>query len=117
MKLATPQEDTILQRYEWIDNSKVIGFVNYYVFDDVCMIMHTEVLPTLAGRGLGSRLAGKALDHIAEIRKSVVPICGFIVHYLRKNAQHHVLLTPESRRVFTIGTEITSSMSRQYDCT
>lgn len=104
MKLATPQEDTVLQRYEWIDDSNVIGFVDYYVFDDVCMIMHTEVLPTLAGRGLGSRLAGKALEHVAEIRKSVVPICGFIVDYLRKNPQHHALLTPEGRRVFNIGT-------------
>ncbi|MFC7299957.1 GNAT family N-acetyltransferase [Herminiimonas aquatilis] len=104
MKRATPQQDTIIQRYEWIDDSNVIGFVDYYVFDEVCMIMHTEVLPTLAGRGLGSHLAGKALEHVSEIGKSVVPICGFIVHYLRKNSQHHALLTPESRRIFNIGT-------------
>ncbi len=96
------QENPIIQRYEWIDNNRVIGFVDYYVFDSVCMIMHTEVLPALAGRGLGSLLAGKAMGHIDEIGKTVVPICGFFVHYLRKNPQHHILITPESRRVFNI---------------
>ncbi len=103
MKHAAPQNDTITQRYEWIDDSRVIGFVDYYVFDEVCMIMHTEVLPELAGRGLGSLLAGKAMEHVGEMGKTIVPICGFIAHYLRKNPQHHALVTPESRRIFNIG--------------
>ncbi len=102
MTQVAPQADTIIQRYEWIDDSGILGFVDYYVFDEVCMIMHTEVLPALAGRGLGSLLAGKALEHVGQTGKSVVPICGFLVHYLRKNPQHHALLTPESRRVFKI---------------
>ncbi len=104
MKTATPQEDTIIQRFEWIDKSRIIGFVDYYVFDEVCMIMHTEVLPALAGKGLGSHLAGKAMEHVAKTGKSVVPLCGFFVHYLRKNPQHHFFVTPESRRIFNIGT-------------
>lgn len=103
MKPTTPQKDTIIQRYEWIEDGRFIGFVNYYVFDEVCMIVHTEVLPALAGRGLGSHLAGKAMEHVADIGKSIIPICGFIAHYLRKNPQHHALLTPESRRIFNIG--------------
>ncbi len=103
MTPATPQEDNILQRYEWLDDNRVIGFVDYYVFDEVCMIMHTEVLPALAGRGLGSLLASKAMEHVAETGKTIVPICGFLVHYLRKNPQHHALVTPASRRVFNIG--------------
>lgn len=103
MTNAAPQEENIIQRFEWIDDSRVIGFVDYYVFDDVCMIMHTEVLPALAGRGLGSLLAGKAMEHIQEAGKSIVPICGFIASFLRKNPQHHALLTAESRRIFNIG--------------
>jgi len=103
MKPEPPQKDAIIQRYEWIDNNCVIGFVDYYVFDEVCMIMHTEVLPALAGKGLGSHLAGKAMKHLGEIGKTIVPICGFIAHYLRKNPQHHALVTPESQRIFHIG--------------
>lgn len=102
MKPVTPQEDCILQRYEWIDDNRVIGFVDYYVFDEVCMIMHTEVVPALAGRGLGSQLANKAMEHVAKIGKTIVPICGFIAHYLRKNPQHHALVNPETRRIFNI---------------
>ena len=104
MKPATPQEDAIIQRYEWIDNNCVIGFVDYYVFDEVCMIMHTEVLPALAGKGLGSHLAGKAMEHVGDSGKTIVPICGFVAYYLRKNPQHHALVTPESRHIFNIGT-------------
>lgn len=103
MKHAIPQQDSIIQRYEWIEKNEVIGFVNYYVFDDVCMIMHTEVLPVLTGRGMGSLLAEKAVAHVDEIGKTIVPICGFIAHYLRKNPQHHALLRPESQRIFNIG--------------
>lgn len=103
MTNVAPQEELIIQRYEWIDDSRVIGFVDYYVFDEVCMIMHTEILPALAGKGLGSHLAGKAMEHVAETGKTIVPICGFMAHYLRKNPQHHAFLTPESRRIFNIG--------------
>lgn len=103
MTPPTPQKDTSIQRYEWVDDGRFIGFVDYYVFDEVCMIMHTEVLPALAGRGLGSQLAGKAMEHITEIEKYIVPICGFFAQYLRKNPQHHFLVTPECRRIFNIG--------------
>lgn len=102
MKPVTPQEDSILKRYEWRDDNRVIGFVDYYVFDEVCMIMHTEVLPALAGRGLGSQLAGKMIEHVEKSGKNIVPICGFFAQYLRRNSQHHNLVTLETRRIFNI---------------
>lgn len=104
MKPVIPQEDSILQRYEWADDSRLIGFVDYYVFDEVCMIMHTEVLPALAGKGVGSQLAGKAAEHFAELGKRIVPICGFFAQYLRKNPQHHALVTPASLLIFNLAT-------------
>lgn len=96
-------EDAVLQRYEWIDDERLIGFIDYYVFDQICMVMHTEISPALAGQAYGSRMAAKAVEFIRSQDKGIVPICGFFAHYLRKNPQHHALVTKESRRIFSIG--------------
>lgn len=103
MKLVPLAEDNVLQRYEWRDEGRLIGFIDYYVFNQVCMIMHTEVAPALNGQGYGSRMAGKAVEHVQALDKRIVPICGFFINYLRKNPQHHALVTTESRRIFSIG--------------
>jgi len=103
MKLVPLNEDNVLQRYEWMDEDRLIGFIDYYVFDQVCMIMHTEVSPALGGLGYGSRMATRAVAHVQAMDKHIVPICGFFINYLRKNPQHHALVTAESRRIFSIG--------------
>jgi predicted GNAT family acetyltransferase len=103
MKHVPLTEDSALQRYEWIDDGRLVGFIDYYVFDQVCMVMHTEVSPALAGQGYGSRMASRAVEFIRALDKGIVPICGFFAHYLRKNPQHHMLVTAESRRIFSIG--------------
>lgn len=91
------------ERYEWRDEDQLFGFVEYYVFGEVCMITHTEVPPALAGHGYGSKLAARAMEYARSQGRQVVPICGFMVNYLRKNPQYLDLLTPESRRIFNMG--------------
>ncbi|MNN73786.1 hypothetical protein D3C81_1899350 [compost metagenome] len=103
MKQVPLDQDTVLQRYEWIDEGRLIGFIDYYVFEQICMVMHTEVAPAVGGQGYGSRLADKALEFFSASDKRIVPICGFFINYLRKNPQHHTLITAESRRIFSIG--------------
>jgi predicted GNAT family acetyltransferase len=103
MHSSPESEETILQRYEWIVDDRLIGFVDYYVFDQVYMIMHTEVVPALAGQGYGSRLAHQMMEYVHSQGKRIVPVCGFLVHYLRKHPQHHALVTATSRRIFSIG--------------
>lgn len=112
MKHVPKLEETHLQRYEWIDDGRLIGFIDYYVFDQVCMIMHTEVVPTLAGQGFGLQLANQAMEYVRSQGKRIVPVCGFLVHYLRKHPQHHVLVTAESRRIFSIGLQEDDASAR-----
>lgn len=95
--------ETAVHRYEWIDDGKVVGFVEYYLFEEVCVITHTEVHAALEGKGCGSMLADKTMEHLRSHSRRIVPICGFMAHYLRKHPQHHDLVTPESRRIFRIG--------------
>ncbi len=91
------------ERYEWRDEEQLFGFVEYYVFGRICMITHTEVPPALAGQGYASKVAAQTMEYVRSQGRQVVPICGFMVNYLRKNPQHLDLLTPESQRIFNIG--------------
>lgn len=45
----------------------------------------TEVDPAFRGKGLGEALASEALADVAQRGDVIVPVCPFIVNYLRKN--------------------------------
>jgi predicted GNAT family acetyltransferase len=53
---------------------------------------HTEVPKALAGRGIGSRLAGGALDHVREQGLQVIAQCEFIAGYIGKHPEYAGLL-------------------------
>lgn len=102
MNFAAYGGETMVQRYECMEQGKVFGFVEYYEFNDICIVTHTEITLATDGLGYGSRTANQALEYFRQRDKRVVPICGFLVHYLRKNLQHLDLVTTESRRIFNI---------------
>ncbi len=103
MNQIMPKGDMPLQRFELADGDRLYGFVDYYPFGDIAVITHTEVNPALEGRGHGKKLAAKAMEYLHAEGKRVVPVCGFIAHYLRTHPQHHDLVTPASRSIFNIG--------------
>lgn len=51
----------------------------------VIYLIHTEVPFELAGKGIGSRLVEKTLDHCEREGFKVVPTCPFIAKYIRAN--------------------------------
>lgn len=88
--------------YRFFENKQLIGFVEYYLFDEVVIVTHTEVNSALEGKGHGSRLANEALAFFFDHEKQVVPVCGFFAQHLRKNQQFAHCVTPESRKIFDI---------------
>lgn len=102
MDSAASDSDTNIQRLECMEEGKVFGFVEYYEFGGICIITHTEITLVTQGQGYGSRVARQAMKHFHKHGKRVVPICGFIAHYLRKNLQYLDLVTPESQHIFNI---------------
>jgi predicted GNAT family acetyltransferase len=89
-------------RFEFTEQGKSIGFIEYYAFEHIAIIVHTEVNSALEGKGHGSRVAQHALEYMRGQQKQVVPICGFFAHFLRKHPEYTELVTPESRRIFKI---------------
>ncbi|PZU44368.1 MAG: N-acetyltransferase [Microbacterium sp.] len=46
---------------------------------------HTEIDPAFGGRGLGSVLVGEAMADAAARGETVVPVCPFVVKYLKSH--------------------------------
>jgi predicted GNAT family acetyltransferase len=78
------------------------GFVEYYVFNHVVIVVHTEIESRWEGRGAGSALVRQALDCFRAQNKSVVPVCGFFAHQLRRHPEYADLVSPQCRRIFAL---------------
>lgn len=88
MSDATPTviRNDAKERYEIHLDDTVAGF-SQFVVDDHCHLAftHTEVDPAFAGRGLGGTLVAEAMTDVAARGETVVPVCPFVVKYLKGN--------------------------------
>ena len=82
---TTVRHDPDELRYELLLDGRVIGRIDYRVRPDRVALVHTEIEPSLRGRGLGTRLVEAALGDLRERGVRVIPLCPFIAAYIR----HH----------------------------
>jgi predicted GNAT family acetyltransferase len=75
-------------RYELLLDDHVVGEALYRSAPDHIVLLHTEVLPSFEGRGLGARLVAGALDDIRARGLRVVPFCPFVRAYLRRHPEY-----------------------------
>jgi predicted GNAT family acetyltransferase len=75
-------------RYElWLDD-RLAGEIRYRIREDgTVVLVHTEIHPSLEGRGLGNVLVQGALDDLREREIEYVPLCPFVQAYLRRHPQ------------------------------
>jgi len=59
--------------------------LDYRLDAGVMSIIHTEVAPSLQGRGIAAALVRAALDHAARARLKVHPACSYARAYLRRH--------------------------------
>jgi predicted GNAT family acetyltransferase len=53
--------------------------------DDRIILIHTEVDPSLKGRGVGGQLVMAAVDRARAERLTIVPWCPYARHWLREH--------------------------------
>jgi uncharacterized protein len=75
-------------RYELLRDKHVVGEILYRVKADAFVLLHTEVLPSLEGKGLGALLVAGALDDIRARGLQVVPLCPFVRSYIRRHPDY-----------------------------
>jgi uncharacterized protein len=73
-------------RYElWLDD-RLAGQIRYTIREDgTVVLVHTEIDPSLEGRGLGNVLVQGALDDLRERRIEYIPLCPFVRAYLQRH--------------------------------
>jgi predicted GNAT family acetyltransferase len=76
-----------------MDAGDDVAFVNYRLKPGAIVLTHTEVPEELEGQGLGSAIVRGVLDIARARGLKVVPACGFVSAFIRKNPAYQDLLT------------------------
>jgi predicted GNAT family acetyltransferase len=71
-------------RFE-VDIEGEVAVVEYAENADTVDLLHTEVPPSLEGRGIGGALAKAGLEYAKQAGKRVVPTCPFVRTYIKRH--------------------------------
>src|SRR5215207_9454007 len=69
-------------RFEIRDGERVVGLASYHVDGGLMTLPHTEIDPSVGGRGLGTQLVRVVLAAARERHLHVLPYCSFVRKYL-----------------------------------
>lgn len=93
------RRDDTAMRYEATVDGILAGFAQFQLTDDLVIFTHTEVDPAFEGQGIGSALAGFALDDVrATGDRKVRPVCPFIKGWIQRHPDYvgMVYVTPSA---------------------
>jgi predicted GNAT family acetyltransferase len=77
-------------RFE-LEEEGQLAIAAYTLGDGTISFTHTEVPPTLGGRGIGGRLIEQALEDARRRNLRVLPICSFVRAYMDKHPETQAL--------------------------
>jgi uncharacterized protein len=80
------------QRFE-IDIDGQLSVLEYTFKNHRLFLMHTEVLPALKSKGLGTELAHAALEYARQNELTVVAICPFVQEYVSSHPEYQSFVT------------------------
>ena len=70
------------------------AFIDYRRHAGAVWLTHAQVPPAGQGRGIGARLVQGTLDLLREQGERVVPVCSFVVAWMRRHPQYDDLRQP-----------------------
>ncbi len=91
-------------RFEVRLDDRVVGLASYHVDGTTMTLPHTEVDPSVGGRGIGSALVAGVLDAARERGLTVLPYCSFVRHYIQQHPEHTDLVAAADRPHFGLET-------------
>ncbi len=77
-----------LSRYEALLDGERVGLADYVRTGGTVAFVHTEVDPSLGGRGIGGMLARTALDDARAEGLAVLPRCPFIKGWIDRHPDY-----------------------------
>ena len=91
-------------RFEVRVDDRVVGLASYHVDGTTMTLPHTEVDPSVGGRGIGSILVAGVLEAARDRGLTVLPYCSFVRHYIQQHPEYMDLVTEEDRPHFGLAT-------------
>lgn len=85
------RDNTARNRFE-MDVGNAVAVVNYRLSLGVLMLTHTEVPQEREGQSLGSTIVRGVLQIARARGLKIVPACGFVSAFIRKNPEFQDLL-------------------------
>ena len=87
-------------RFEVRVDDRVVGLASYHVDGTTMTLPHTEVDPSVGGRGIGSILVAGVLEAARERGLTVLPYCSFVRHYIQQHPELMDLVAAADRPHF-----------------
>ena len=87
-------------RFEIRLGDRVVGLASYHVDGTAMTLPHTEVDPSMGGRGIGTALVAGVLSAARERGLHVLPYCSFIRHYIQQHPEEMDLVADDDRPHF-----------------
>jgi predicted GNAT family acetyltransferase len=91
-------------RFEIRSGDRVVGLASYHVDGGVMTLPHTEVDPSVGGRGIGTALVAGVLTAARERGLHVLPYCSFVRHYILQHPEDVDLVAEDDRPHFGLAT-------------
>jgi uncharacterized protein len=91
-------------RFEITFDGRVVGLASYHVDNGTMTLPHTEIDPSMGGRGLGTALVAGVLDAARERNLHVLPYCSFVRHYIEQHPEYLDLVAESDRDRFGLET-------------
>jgi predicted GNAT family acetyltransferase len=76
-----------LNRFE-VSLDEGTGFLCYRIESDTMHLLYVEVPPEARGHGVAAELSRAALELAKERGLKVVPVCSYVVAYLRRHPEY-----------------------------
>jgi uncharacterized protein len=80
------------QRFELTIDGQ-LALLEYKRREGEILFTHTEVPQISEGRGVGTSLAKTALDYARDNHLEIVPLCEFVVAYIRQHPEYLPLVS------------------------
>ena len=91
-------------RFEVRLDDRVVGLASYHIDGSTMTLPHTEIDPSIGGRGMGTALVTAVLDAARERGLTVLPYCSFIRHYIQQHPETIDLVAADDRPQFGLET-------------
>ncbi|CAN5833096.1 GNAT family N-acetyltransferase [soil metagenome] len=69
-----------------------LGVVAYQRRNDTLFFTHTEVPDQFQGLGVAGKLAHSALEYARDNHLTIVPLCSYMVAYVRRHPEYQTLV-------------------------